>query len=57
MGTEIKQQPRENKRVNVADAWRTQFFECKEIGKEPPLNAAGFWRKPKHGILKEKGDS
>lgn len=22
-----------------------QFFECKDIGAEPPLNKKGFWKK------------
>lgn len=22
-----------------------QFFECKDIGPEPPLNKEGFWKK------------
>jgi hypothetical protein len=53
MGAQVEDKPRGERRVVVADSWRTQFFECKEIGPEPPLNATGFWRKPKHGILKE----
>lgn len=32
-----------------------QFFECKKIGDEPPLNREGFWRKPEHGVkVKER---
>ena len=31
-----------------------QFFECKSIGPEPPLNKDGFWAKPDVG-MKHKG--
>ena len=35
---------------DVTKPWKRQFFETKMIGPEPPINAAGFWRTPKHGI-------
>lgn len=51
MGSEI-----EKKEVkDVTHPWRRQFFECKEIGKTPPLNLHGFWKKPEHGIQIDKG--
>jgi len=56
MGTEIKKDPPpRDENLNVADRWRRQFFPCKDIGPEPPLNVEGFWRKPQHG-LKIKGE-
>jgi hypothetical protein len=35
---------------DVTKPWRRQFFECKDKGPEPPLNAEGFWKRPVHGI-------
>jgi len=29
-------------------SWKTQFFEVKKIGDEPPLMTEGFWPKPDH---------
>jgi len=54
MGTEIdKVRPVVE---DITKPWRRQFFECKDIGKEPPINVEGFWKKPEHGIpIKEKG--
>ena len=55
MGGEVKTEP--VKVVDVTKPWRRQFFECKDIGKEPPVNAQGFWKKPEHGfpIKESKG--
>lgn len=54
MGEEIK---KARKLVeDVTKPWRRQFFDCRDIGDEPPLNPHGFWEKPEHGIpIKEKG--
>jgi len=60
MGTKIKEMieaPAPKTAFKVVDAtkpWLRQFFECKEIRKEPPMNTSGFWKKPKHGLLSEK---
>lgn len=55
MGTEVEKEVRKPVEDRTKP-WRRQFFDCKEIGKEPPLNPAGFWKKPEHGIpIKEKG--
>ena len=56
MGSEIKETQEPGRRViDATKPWRRQFFECKDIGPEPPLNAAGFWKKPEHGIpIKER---
>ena len=35
---------------DVTKPWKRQFFEVKQIGPEPPINAAGFWKKPEHGL-------
>jgi hypothetical protein len=52
MGTQVENKPPVQ---NVTKPHLRQFFECKEIGKEPPLNTTGFWKKPEHGIpVKEK---
>jgi hypothetical protein len=55
MGTEVKDQERHAERepVQGRDAtkpWKRQFFECRDIGPEPSVNGAGFWRRPVHGI-------
>ena len=36
---------------DVTKPWKRQFYETKSMGPEPPINASGFWRTPKHGIL------
>jgi hypothetical protein len=54
MGSKIEKPPAP-KTVDVTKPWRRQFFECKEIGKEPPLNTSGFWKKPVHGLPMKEG--
>lgn len=44
---------------DVTKPWKRQFFEIRSIGPEPPINAEGFWSRPKHGITvkrKKKND-
>jgi hypothetical protein len=53
MGTEIEKQEPQTK--DITKPWRRQFFECKDKGPEPPINADGFWKKPEHGIPIKKG--
>lgn len=35
---------------DVTKPWKRQFFKTVSIGPEPPINARGFWEKPKHGL-------
>jgi hypothetical protein len=46
MDREIKKLPP----GDVTKPWKRQFFETRSIGPEPPINAEGFWTRPKHGI-------
>jgi len=50
----VKPTPREFKAGDVTGARMNQFFECKDIGPEPDINAAGFWKRPVHGITTKK---
>lgn len=31
----------------MSKGWTEQFFECKSLGPEPPINKEGYWQKPK----------
>jgi hypothetical protein len=50
----VKPAPREFKAGDVTGIRMDQFLECKDIGPEPAINAAGFWKKPVHGITIKK---
>lgn len=53
MGERIEKEP--PRIVDVTKPWKRQFFDCKEIGRTPPLNQEGFWKKPTHGLpVKDK---
>lgn len=54
VGNEAPEPKRTFKVVDATKPWLRQFFECKDIRKEPPINAEGFWKKPKHGFKIEK---
>ena len=58
MGTEVEKEARGAPQTrDVTKPHLRQFFECREIGKEPPLNQEGFWKKPVHGFkIKGKGE-
>jgi len=53
MAGEVKKYPP----GDVTKPWKRQFFETRDIGPEPPINASGFWPKPKHGMKRKKDDS